>query len=454
MTAARTDPIVPVEGHADEARRLLALAGPVTLAYLGTISMGTVDTVMAGRLGPGALGSVALGHTWGIAVAIVAYGAARVLDPIVAQAYGAGDVRAAGLGLSRGLALMTILGVPVTALYALAGPGLSLLGQPAELIPDARAYCLMLVPGMPAILAFVVVRNFLQAVGLVRPAAYAILLANVANVLLNGVFMYGWLGFPAIGVVGSALSTAIGQWLMLGAVVLFSRRTLRAYWPGWKGAFAWGPLSPMMRLGLTLGFQFGVEVWAFHAAGFMMGRLGAVAFAANAVAINLATISFMLPSGVGVAAATRVGNLVGAGLPWGRSAKLAIGLGAGIVALPALLFIAVPGPLAAIYTRDPAVVAVAAAIIPLAGAFQLFDGTQAVAFGVLRGAGDLKIPAIVNILGYWMFGLPIGWALAFPGQRGARGIWAGLVLGLAAVAVLLVVRVARLSRRPVARLLE
>jgi MATE family multidrug resistance protein len=312
----------------------------------------------------------------------------------------------------------------------------------------------MLVPGMPAILAFVVVRNFLQAVGLVRPAAYAILLANVANVLLNGVFMYGWLGFPAIGVVGSALSTAIGQWLMLGAVVLFSRRTLRAYWPGWKGAFAWGPLSPMMRLGLTLGFQFGVEVWAFHAAGFMMGRLGAVAFAANAVAINLATISFMLPSGVGVAAATRVGNLVGAGLPWGRSAKLAIGLGAGIVALPALLFIAVPGPLAAIYTRDPAVVAVAAAIIPLAGAFQLFDGTQAVAFGVLRGAGDLKIPAIVNILGYWMFGLPIGWALAFPGQRGARGIWAGLVLGLAAVAVLLVVRVARLSRRPVARLLE
>ena len=189
MSAARTEPIAPVAGRADELRRLLALAGPVMLAYIGTISMGTVDTVMAGRLGPRALASVALGHTWGIAVAIVAYGAARVLDPIVAQAYGAGDVRAAGLGLSRGLAMMAIFGLPVLVLYALAGPGLALLGQPAELIPTAHAYCLVLIPGMPAILAFVVVRNFLQAVGLVRPAAYAILLANVANVLLNGIFM-------------------------------------------------------------------------------------------------------------------------------------------------------------------------------------------------------------------------------------------------------------------------
>lgn len=432
----------------------MRLAGPVMIAYLGTISMGTIDTMMAGRLGPAALGSVALGHTWGIAVAIVAYGAARVLDPIVAQAYGAGDVRAAGLGLSRGLAMMAILGVPVIVLYAFARWGLTLLGQPAELVPAAGAYCLMLIPGMPAILAFVVVRNFLQAIGIVRPATYAILLANVTNVLGNGVFMYGWLGFPSLGAVGSAVSTSISQWLMLGALVVFSRGTIAGYWPGWKGAFAWEPLRPMLRLGLTLGFQFAVEVWAFHAAGFMMGRLGAVTYAAHAIAINLATISFMLPSGVGVAAATRVGNLVGAGHPWGRSASLSIGLGAAIVALPAVVFIAAARPLAGVYTSDPAVIAVAAAIIPLAGAFQLFDGTQAVAFGVLRGAGDVKLPVVVNVLGYWLFGLPIGWVLAFSAGAGARGVWWGLVLGLAAVAVLLVVRVARLSRRPVTRLLE
>jgi MATE family multidrug resistance protein len=186
----------------------------------------------------------------------------------------------------------------------------------------------------------------------------------------------------------------------------------------------------------------------------MMGRLGGAAFAAHAVAINLATISFMLPSGVGVAAATRVGNLVGAGLPWGRSAAIAIGLGAAIVAVPAIAFLLLPKALAGIYTSDVTVVGVAAAIIPLAGAFQLFDGTQAVAFGVLRGAGDLKVPAIVNVLGYWLFGLPIGWVLAFPAGGGARGVWAGLVLGLAAVALLLVLRVGRLSRRPVTRLLE
>jgi MATE family multidrug resistance protein len=208
----------------------------------------------------------------------------------------------------------------------------------------------------------------------------------------------------------------------------------------------------MMRLGLALGFQFGFEVWAFHAAGFMMGRLGSLAFAAHAIAINLATISFMVPSGIGAAAATRVGQLVGAGEEWTRSAWVAVGLGALVMTLPAAAFVLGARGLTGFYSVDPGVLAVAVAILPLAGAFQLFDGVQAVAFGVLRGAGDTRVPAIANVVGYWIIGLPTGWLLAFVLGWSARGVWSGLVLGLAAVAGLLLARLGVLAKRGVRRL--
>lgn len=447
MTPSAPTPVPAAGGLREEAVRLFRLAGPVMIAYLGTISMGTVDMKMSGALGAEALASVALGHMWGVAVAILVWGAARALDPVVAQAHGAGDIRGAGLGLTRGLAMTAILTVPVAALYGFADRGLLALGQPAALVPTASSYCRALLPGLPAIMAFVVVRNFLQAVGVVRPATYAIVLANLMNVILNWVLMYGKLGAPALGVVGCALSTSINEWLMLGSLLLFARKTLRAYWPGWAGAFDAGPLRRLMALGFSLGFQFAFEVWAFHAAGFMMGRLGTPTFAAHAIAINLATISFMIPSGIGVACATRVGNLVGAGHDWTRSAWIGVGLGAAVMAVPAALFVLAAGPLAGFYTADPGVAAIAVVVLPLAGAFQLFDGTQAVAFGALRGAGDTHLPAAANIVGYWLLGLPAGWLLAFVWGWGARGVWMGLVVGLAVVAAILIVRLAVLARR-------
>ena len=450
-TAARM-PVPPVAGLRDEAARVLGLAGPVMIAYLATVSMGTVDMLMSGALGAKALGAVALGHMWGIAASIVAWGAARALDPVVAQARGAGDTRAAGVGLTRGLVMAAILGVPVLALYAFAGRGLAALGQPPDLVPTAAAYCRVLIPGLPAILAFAIVRNFLQALSVMRPATYAIVLANLWNVFLNWVLMYGKLGCPALGVRGCGLSTSINQWLMLASLLYFARRTIREYWPGWAGAWDPAPLGRMLKLGLTLGLQFGFEVWAFHAAGFMMGRLGAIPFAAHAVSINLATISFMVPSGIGAAAATRVGQLVGAGHAWARSAFVAVGLGALVMIVPAAAFVLAARPLTRFYSLDPGVAATAIAILPIAGAFQLFDGVQAVAFGVLRGAGDTRLPAVANVVGYWIVGLPAGWLLAFVAGWGPRGVWSGLAIGLAAVASLLLARIALLAKRGVRRM--
>lgn len=436
--------VVPFSGTRAEIRLMARIAGPAIVGYLGAVLMGTVDTVLAGKLGGEALAAVALGHMWAMAASVVSYTAARALDPVVSQAHGAKDRRASGLALSRGIVMGFALTVPVLILYALSGPALRLLGQPEELIGRSATYVWCLAPGVPAAMTYFVLRQFLQGLGIVRPPVYAILMANVLNAFLDVVLMFGKFGLPAMGINGTALATVICQWFLVGMVWFLSRKTLRAYWPGWQGAFEPREIRRLLGLGLPIGFQFALEVWAFHTAGFLMGRFGATALAAHGVAINLATLSFMIPMGLGAAASTRVGNLVGARLPWRRSAWTAIGLGGAVMTLPAGLFASIPGILARLYTTDEGTIALAVVLLPFAGAFQLFDGTQGVAFSVLRGHGDVFVPALANVVAYWVVGLPVGAWLAFGLAAGPRGIWAGLVIALAVVAGLLLHRVRRL----------
>ena len=443
--------IEPWTGTRVELKRLFGLAWPVSVAYIGSVSLSTVDTVMAGRLGAETMAAVALGALWHVAVSIVAFGAARALDPVVSQAFGAGDRRGVGLGLSRGVAMGMLLAVPIATMLAFAGPGLRLLGQPDALIPDAAGYALARVAGVPALMGFVVVRQFLAALGRMREATVAVLAANLVNVFLNWVLMYGNLGAPRLGAVGCALASAAGEWFMLAAIVRLARPILRDHWPGAAGMFELRPLGRLLAIGVPLGLTFALEVWAFHAAGLMMGVFGARAIAAHAVAMNLATLSFMLPNGLAAATATRVGNLVGASLPWSRTAWTAVSAGAAMMALPAGLFVFLPGLLTGLYTSDPEVVALAAVLLPLAGAFQLFDGTQVVCFGALRGAGDVHLPAVANVVGYWALGLPIGAWLAFRQGSGPAGVWQGLVISLAVVAAILLLRLAAVVRRGASR---
>jgi MATE family multidrug resistance protein len=443
--------IEPWNGVRAELRRLFGLAWPVSVAYIGSVSLSTVDTMMAGRLGPETMAAVALGALWHVAVSIVAFGAARALDPVVAQAFGAGDRRGVGLGLSRGLAMGMLLALPIAALLALGGPGLRLLGQPEGLTPDAARYAWVRVLGVPALMGFVVIRQFLAALGRMREATVAVVGANLVNAFLNWVFMYGNLGSPRLGAAGCALASAIGEWFMLAAIVRLALPVLREHWPGREGMFELRPLGRLLAIGLPLGLTFALEVWAFHAAGLMMGRFGARAIAAHTAAMNLATLSFMLPNGLAAATATRVGNLVGAALPWSRTAWVAVAAGASMMALPAAAFVFFPSPLARLYTPDAEVVAIAALLLPLAGAFQLFDGTQVVCFGALRGAGDVHLPAVANVVGYWALGLPVGFWLAFRQGAGPAGVWLGLVLALAVVAAILLLRLAAVARRGASR---
>lgn len=443
--------IEPWTGPLPEARRFARLAGPVVVAQLGMVSLTTVDTLMAGRLGGDAMAAVALGSTWYFAATVFAVAAARALDPVVSQAHGAGDRRAAGLGLARGIVMLQILGLLVIVPLLAAEPLLLAFGQPEALSREAARYCLLLVPSVPAVMAFAAVRQFLQGLGIMRPGAIAVVATNAVNALLNAVFMFGLLGFPAMGAAGCALATTVADWIMLGILVALARRVLRDYWPGLGGAARPAEQVRLLRLGVPLGLQFALEAWAFHAAALMIGRLGESPLAAHAIALNLAALSFMVPYGLGAAAATRIGNLAGAGHAWSRSAWLAVLCGAAIMTLPASAFALGRTALARLYTNDLEVVALAATLLPLAAAFQLFDGTQAVAFGALRGIGDVVVPSAANVVGYWGIGLPFGAWLAFGLGWGARGVWTGLAISLAVVAAVLLLRLRWISRRDEAR---
>jgi len=423
-----------------EIRTQVRLAWPVTLGQLAGMSMSVVDTMMVGRVSAEAMAAVSLGSMWGFGISVFAFGMLRAIDPLVAQAHGAGDDAAVGRTLVRGLALALLLSVPSAALYLAAEPGLRLLGQPAGPLPDAGAYAAVLSLGVPAGLVFHVVRSVVQGRGSTRPAMVAIVLANLVNAAVDYVFIFGHFGAPALGVVGAALATVASGWFQLGLLVWLERVELRRLWRGVAQRFEPKPVGELARLGLPQGFQMASEVWSFLVAGFMVGSFGAVTLAGHTVVMQLSSVSFMVPLGVSTAAAIRVGQRVGAGLPWGHAAIAAQLLGAGAMSVSALLFAFLPGPLAAAFTTDLDAVAIAVALLPLAAAFQLFDGAQVVAFGVLRGAGDLTVPATANVVGYWLVGLPVGAWLAWGLDLGAAGVWAGLVVALASVAVLLVAR--------------
>ncbi len=418
-------------------RPLLALAAPAVLGTLATQSLMVVDTVMISGFGTQAIGGASLALLVSFATVLVARGIQRGMDPLVSQASGAGEREAAGCWLQRAAWLGLILAMPVALLHWFAEPVLRILGQPGSVLPLAGQWCRIFAVGLPAIMVHGALQQFLQCIGVMRPVTLSILLGNVLNLGLNLLFMnrLGW------GPTGCAWSTVISEWVMLGICLFLARDTIRDWWP--QGTRKWrqerGQTWRLFQLGLPIGIQHGLEIWGFSIAGIMVGWQGETALAAHTLCLNLATISFMVPLGIGIAAGTRVGNLLGARAAWGIAAWTAIGMGFTAMMVPALLFSLGPGWVLGLYRPDPVVLAMAVGILPIAGAFQLFDGVQAVAFGLLRGAGDLKVPAIANGVGYYLVGLPLGYHLS---QRfGVRGIWMGLTMALATVAVLLLLRI-------------
>ena len=435
---------------------MVRLALPIVGVQVGMMLMGVVDTMMVGRLSAADLAAVALGNVYFFTVAVFGNGMLMTLDPIVAQAVGAEDAESVARGIQRGFVLTFFLAAIASLIFLPSGAVFVWLRQPGDVVPVATGYIFGSIPGMLPFYAFVVLRQSLQAMGRVSRVVWTIVAANLLNVFLNWVLIFGNLGFPRMGAVGSAWGSSVARWFMAALLLGLAWRTLKPYLARIRReAFDVLALGRMVRLGTPLGFQQQLEFGAFSLIGVMMGWLGTVTMAGHQVALNLAALAFMVPLGIAGASAVLVGRAVGKEdmVEARRAAGAGILLGGSFMVLTACAFLAVPGPLARVYTANAEVLAVAGALLPIAGIFQVADGLQAVAAGVLRGAGDTRSPFIFNALGFWVFGVPISAALAFGADMGARGLWWGLAAGLGAVAILLFIRVRRLLARKVGRVM-
>ncbi|HHN75026.1 MAG TPA: MATE family efflux transporter [Acidobacteria bacterium] len=440
-----------------EVRPIVRLAIPVAAAQLGWMLIGLVDLWMVGRLGPEALAAVSLGDLWIVATLVVAMGVVMGIDPIVSQAHGAGLGQRMGLALQHGIVIALLLTPLVAVCWWLAEPALLLAGQDPSLVRPASSYVWVQAFSIAPFLVYIALRQYLQGRGMMLPPLLIVLAANVVNAALNWVLIFGKLSFPAMGIEGAAIASGLTRTFMMAALaaVVISLRLHEGAWSGWaRQALSPRALREVLAYGLPVGLQIGLEVWAFTLTTIFAGWLGAHALAAHTIALKIASFSFMAALGIAFACTTRVGNLIGAGhlAHADRAAWTGVALGAGAMTCFGALFVTFRHGLPALFlsgegSADIDVITLAAGILPIAAAFQVFDGFQAVASGVLRGMGTTRPAAVINILGYYALSLPISIGLAFehlPGGLrglglGLKGIWIGMAVGLAAVATLLAV---------------
>lgn len=421
-----------------ELKGLWRLALPLALAQMGQALMGLVDTAVLGRLSAEAQAAAGLGNSLTFTLSYFGMGVMLALDPLVAQAVGAKQLGRARRWMWQGVWLAAAVSVPIMLGVAVVPFLLEPFGVTRALASGAAAYMWWRVPGVPLLMLFIGTRSYLQGVG--RPAAtfWAMVLANVANVALDVVLVFGWGPFPALGVVGAAIATTICTGLQL-AVLVF------ALGPAPEGTHRQperAELKAAAALGLPIGLHFLAESGLFSLSGVLAGRLGAVAVAAHQVVLTTASVTFCVAVGIGSAAATRVGWGVGVkDLPAARRAGMTAFASAVVfMCFASLGFLTFPRLLGGLLSTDAGVIDVVVSLFLVAAVFQVSDGVQAVGAGALRGVGDTQFTLWANLVGHWLIGLPVAVLLGVKGSLGVVGLWWGLSAGLTAVAVALFAR--------------
>jgi MATE family multidrug resistance protein len=435
-------------------RALVSLATPIALAQLGLVTISLVDTAAVGRLSVLDLAGQGIGRSIAFGTTVVGIGMAGGLEPLAAQAVGAGEHGRAWqsyLANRRAtLALWPLITVAALALTFFLAP----LGVEPAVIARVRVYLAGAAPGFAAQLAYFSARVLLQAHGQTRPALIGSLVANLVNVPVVNLLVRGdaalaavglpGVGLPALGAAGAGIADSVSSCMLLAFVAL----PVRAYRVQGSEHV---PLSTVLRLGLPVGMQMAAEVAVFSAVTLLTGALGADVASAHSIALGMASFTFMGALGVSGATSVLVGRAIGAGTSPRRAGLLGIGLGAGLMLLGTAVYGAVPGLVARAFTDDPEVVSITVDLLRIVAFFQVFDGIQAVSSGALRGAGDMRFPFLVNVVAHWLVGFPVAVVCGFVLHAGARGLWWGLTAGLVVVSTALATRFVWLTRRPIAR---
>ncbi|MBV9494382.1 MAG: MATE family efflux transporter [Acidobacteria bacterium] len=448
-----------------ELRELFRLAVPLCAAQAGTQLMSLVDLAVLGRLGAKELGASGLATAIFFSISILGMGTVLGIDPMIAQAVGAGERVRARHVMWQGVWLALVVSAVLVIPAYVGGAILPLFGIAPDLVEPAKSFLHIRMLGLPPILVFLTLRSYLQAHGNTRPMLVAVIVCNVVNFAGDLLFVFGghslpdWCGplreVPAMGVAGAALATVIASFIEIAIVaVAVSRMPLPEHDAGPLHHWTTGEIARAVRVGLPFGLQMGAEVGIFALVGMLAGRIGALPLAAHQLVLSLASFTYTISLGVASAGSVRVGQAIGAGdVPRTRAAgRSAFIAGIAVMTVAALAFTFFPRALARLVSDQEDLLQAALPLFVVAAVFQLSDGVQAVGSGALRGAGDTRFAFAANLLGHWIVGLPVALLLGFHFAMGVVGLWWGLCAGLTAVAVLLFLRFERLSRQEIARI--
>ncbi len=435
-----------------ELSALVPIALPAVAAQLATMALGTVDTIMAGQLGADALAAVATGSNLTATLMLFILGVFLALNPIVAQYNGANQPASVAASLQSGIWLALLISLPVFFLWRHLDIALIWLNVDPALHETAAGYVRALSWGTPMLWLFFSLRFTNEGLFATRAVMVCAFCAVPVNAFFNWLLMYGNWGFPKLGAIGTGYATAItwtGMFLFMLVYTLRSRRhaSIRPHLIWHKPD--WHRLAEIIRLGVPMGTAFALEVLMFATIGLMMATYSTTVIAAHQIALNYASLTFMVPLGIGNAITARVGYAVGAGSAVGvrRAGWVGIAFAAAMALLSMLSMWLLPGPITALYTQDAEVATMAVGFLSLAAIFQLSDALQVTAAGALRGLKEIRYPTLISIFAYWVVGFPLGWALAKLTPIGPAGYWGGMIGGLSLAAVLLNWRFLRLSNR-------
>jgi MATE family multidrug resistance protein len=431
----------------------LKLAYPVMVGQLGQILVSVADSIMVGKfLGTIPLAAISLAVSILIIPMVFAIGVAFGLTPLIAGADGKDDPVEAVKYFKNGLVLNSVLGLAVYGVLAIFAQFAHLLGQDERVVSEAMPYLHIVGFSIVPMMAFFAFKQFAEGLSDTKAGMRVSLMANLLNILLNYPLITGWGPFPELGLAGAAVSTLGTRFLMVAGMAIYIRKHKKfaTYWSHWRSTeITWRSIRDILAIGVPSGLQLVFEAGAFAMSGVIVGMIGPVQQAAHQIALNIASVSYMMVSGLGAAATIRVGNQLGKrDIPMLRLAGQSLfHLTLAMMVLTMMLLIGLRNFLPEFYSSDPEVLQYTAVLMIAAGIFQLPDGLQATTLGALRGVQDVNIPTIIAFVAYWVIAVPMCYYLGITEKMGPLGVWIGLTIGLVLASIALYWRFQHKVRR-------